>query len=173
MGSNFKREIAIGILSIIIFLSFVVAFVFQYQSKKIESLTTSPSVKTLENELNAGGVVTAKTQLTTDLVGQHNASGDCWIIVQNKVYSVSSYLYQHPGGAEEITPFCGREATQAFISMGGRGSHSQKAYDIIGTYYVGELNGAVNGSQSSTVSTTPTQTSPIRVGGSERKDDDD
>ena len=76
-------------------------------------------------------------------VEKHSSSGDCWIIISNKVYDVSSYLRSHPGGAGAITPYCGKEATQAFQTKDlSRGlDHSSRAYSHLDSIYVGDLAG--------------------------------
>jgi len=76
-------------------------------------------------------------------VAKHSSSGDCWIIISNKVYDVSSYLRSHPGGAGAITPYCGKEATQAFQTKDlSRGlDHSSRAYSHLDSIYVGDLAG--------------------------------
>lgn len=30
---------------------------------------------------------------------KHNRKEDCWIVIHSKVYNVSSFLAEHPGGA--------------------------------------------------------------------------
>jgi hypothetical protein len=77
-------------------------------------------------------------------VEKHSSSGDCWIIISNKVYNVSSYLRSHPGGAGTITPYCGKDATHAFDTkdLGGSGAnHSSRAYSHLDSIYVGDLAG--------------------------------
>lgn len=172
MGANFKRELVLGIVSILLFTGLIIIHAFQYQNRKIRSLTP-PNPAKLTQPVNVSGVPVQTTQrLTSNLVSSHNTANDCWIIVQNKVYSVSSYLTQHPGGADRIIPYCGQEATQAFVTRGGSGSHSQNAYDILGAYYVGELNGDVV-QQKQSSGTNTVQTVPVRPAGSERSNDDD
>lgn len=31
-------------------------------------------------------------------VDEHKAEGDCWVVVHNRVYDVSRFLPDHPGG---------------------------------------------------------------------------
>jgi cytochrome b involved in lipid metabolism len=172
MGASFRRELILGILSAILFTVFIVVHTIQYQNRKVGLLVpTAPSIAN-QTPTVSGGPTQATQRLTSDLVAKHNNATDCWIIVQNKVYSASSYLNQHPGGADRIIPYCGQEATQAFTTMGGRGSHSQNAYDILGSYYIGELNGAATQQQKTTV-VSPVQKAPVRSGGSGRSDEDD
>ena len=57
-------------------------------------------------------------------VATHNSEQDCWIIVGNestggpKVYDVTKYLSDHPGGPEIITEFAGRDADDMFENIG-------------------------------------------------------
>ncbi|MCL4374849.1 cytochrome b5 domain-containing protein [Patescibacteria group bacterium] len=80
--------------------------------------------------------------LTASIVAKHNQPQDCWIIVNNDVYQVTDFLSLHPGGAGEIIPYCGQDATQAYLTKGGRGvSHSAAADQMLSQLKVGTLNG--------------------------------
>ena len=85
--------------------------------------------------------VTGSTTISAQEVAMHNSPDDCWIIVSNKVYDVSSYVKLHPGGSATITPYCGEEATRAFETKDlGRGEdHSGFAYSHLDSLYVGDL----------------------------------
>ena len=72
-------------------------------------------------------------------VAKHNTLHDCYLVISNKVYDVTSYIPMHPGGAGSILPYCGKEATQAFATKGGRGAHSTYAYSLLNPYYIGDL----------------------------------
>lgn len=72
-------------------------------------------------------------------VAKHNSNTDCWIIIENNVYNVTNFLNQHPGGADRITPYCGKDATQAFDTQGGEGSHSSTARNMREQYLIGSL----------------------------------
>ncbi|KAF9532062.1 FMN-dependent dehydrogenase-domain-containing protein [Crepidotus variabilis] len=47
-------------------------------------------------------------------VSQHKSSSSCWVIIQNKVYDVTEFLPEHPGGAEIILKYGGRDATGVY-----------------------------------------------------------
>lgn len=76
---------------------------------------------------------------TAAQVAEHANADSCWLIVAGQVYDVSAYLEQHPGGAETITPWCGRESTEAYETEGGEGEHSDRAGDLLAGYRIGEL----------------------------------
>jgi cytochrome b involved in lipid metabolism len=86
---------------------------------------------------------TGSTTISAQEVATHNSRSDCWIIVSNKVYNVSSYIGSHPGGASTITPYCGKDATQAFETkdLSRSQDHSSRAYNHLDTIYVGDLAG--------------------------------
>lgn len=43
-------------------------------------------------------------------VAKHNTEKDCWIVLRGKVYDVTKYLNDHPGGAELISDLAGNVA---------------------------------------------------------------
>lgn len=47
-------------------------------------------------------------------VSKHNTKSDCWVIIHNKVYNVSDFLGEHPGGSGIILKYAGKDATKAF-----------------------------------------------------------
>lgn len=50
-------------------------------------------------------------------VAKHNKPDDCWIVVEDKVYDVSTFVGQHPGG-NAILKNAGTDSTQGFKSIG-------------------------------------------------------
>ena len=76
---------------------------------------------------------------TTAQVSEHATSNDCWVIIDNEVFDVTSYLNEHPGGANRIAPFCGKDATKAFATKGGDGTHTSTANTIKEKYRIGRL----------------------------------
>ena len=73
-----------------------------------------------------------------DEVAKHTTHDDCWVIINGKVYNVSSYIDEHPGGEEVILDVAGSDATEAFDDIG----HSDEAHEILEKLYLGNLKGA-------------------------------
>jgi len=85
-------------------------------------------------------VTPPKTTITLNAteVAKHNTRGNCWMIINNKVYDLSDYV-GHPGGNTYI-PYCGKEATVGYNTEGGKGSsHSSYADLLLSNYLVGAL----------------------------------
>ncbi|PCH32971.1 hypothetical protein WOLCODRAFT_134829 [Wolfiporia cocos MD-104 SS10] len=49
-----------------------------------------------------------------DEVSKHNTTKSCWVIIKNKVYDVTEFLPEHPGGSSIILKYAGRDATAAY-----------------------------------------------------------
>lgn len=52
--------------------------------------------------------------LSLNEVKRHNHVSDCWIVVHSKVYDVSAFHLEHPGGSAIILRFAGTDATAAY-----------------------------------------------------------
>ena len=65
----------------------------------------------------------------------HYDEGDCWIIITGKVYDVSSFLDEHPGGVEVIMEYAGLDATSDFEDL----PHPAEAYNMLEKYWLGRL----------------------------------
>ncbi|THH05905.1 hypothetical protein EW145_g4457 [Phellinidium pouzarii] len=64
--------------------------------------------------LSALSLATSTMALTLGDVAQHDSSKSCWVIIQNKVYDVTEFLPEHPGGANIILKYAGKDATAAY-----------------------------------------------------------
>ncbi|KAL0904272.1 hypothetical protein M5K25_026358 [Dendrobium thyrsiflorum] len=71
-----------------------------------------------------------------DEVSKHNATKDCWLIIHGKVYDVTPFMDEHPGGDEVLLAATGKDATNDFEDVG----HSDSARDMIHKYCIGEID---------------------------------
>ncbi|XP_038906915.1 cytochrome b5-like [Benincasa hispida] len=69
-------------------------------------------------------------------VSQHNNRKDCWLIINGKVYNVTEFLEDHPGGDEVLLSGTGKDATDDFEDVG----HSESAREMMSKYSVGEID---------------------------------
>ncbi|KAL6766547.1 CYB1 [Auxenochlorella protothecoides x Auxenochlorella symbiontica] len=83
--------------------------------------------------------VTAPGAKTFDLaeVSLHQTEKDCWMAINGKVYNVTDFLDEHPGGYDIVVSNSGKDATEDFEEIG----HSKTAKDMLKEYYVGEFVG--------------------------------
>lgn len=75
--------------------------------------------------------------ITLSEIAKHNKTSDCWVrmvplffvifnynqendrqvIIRKKVYDLTSFLKEHPGGADVILRYAGQDATEAFSAV--------------------------------------------------------
>ncbi|KAK0245838.1 FMN-dependent dehydrogenase-domain-containing protein [Armillaria nabsnona] len=51
---------------------------------------------------------------TLQQVAEHSTASSCWVIIKNSVYDVTDFLSEHPGGAQIILKYAGKDATLAY-----------------------------------------------------------
>lgn len=53
------------------------------------------------------------TGISATTLAQHSTSDDCWVIYKGKVYDITSFLPDHPGGTNAIARYCGKEGFES------------------------------------------------------------
>jgi cytochrome b involved in lipid metabolism len=147
----------IGALVIIGLVSFYIAAYQRNQQELLRAVPVNVNSAILHN-LN-GAAATNSAVLDSATISRHSSASDCWLIIDNQVYDVSQYLQRHPGGEATILPYCGKDATTAFLTKAGQGSHSTRAFDQLGALYLGRLNDSLAGNTNSA----PVPTSNVNV----------
>ena len=93
---------------------------------------------------------------TMEEIAKHNTEESAWFVHDGKVYDATSYLEDHPGGAESILISAGQDATEEFDAI-----HSTKARGLLEKYYIGDV-GAANSSATMTPSPSLTDLTEVR-----------
>ncbi|KAJ5928823.1 hypothetical protein N7466_007779 [Penicillium verhagenii] len=78
------------------------------------------------------------TAFTMEDVAAHKSRNDLWVAIHGKVYDVTKYVQDHPGGADVLIDVAGQDATGAYEDVG----HSEDANEILEAYYIGTLKDA-------------------------------
>ncbi|KAK2036706.1 cytochrome b5 [Colletotrichum somersetense] len=74
-------------------------------------------------------------QFSQSKLVEHHDIKDIWISIRGKVYDVSDYVEDHPGGIEVLKDVAGSDATESFEYVG----HSEDAYKTLYKFQIGIL----------------------------------
>jgi len=77
-----------------------------------------------------------QTYTLTDLKA-NTTEKSCYLLIDEKVYNVTEFLDEHPGGYDIILNTTGRDATEDFEEIG----HSNAAREMLDKYLVGNFEG--------------------------------
>ena len=75
------------------------------------------------------------TPYTRAQVATHDSEDDLWVVIDGKVYDLTEYVHEHPGGSEAIAKNAGKDATVGFKGP----QHPSRVFDIVEDYRVGTL----------------------------------
>ncbi|XP_040841058.1 cytochrome b5 isoform X3 [Ochotona curzoniae] len=73
---------------------------------------------------------------TLEEIKKHNHSKSTWLIIHHKVYDLTKFLEEHPGGEEVLREQAGGDATENFEDVG----HSTDARELSKSFIIGELH---------------------------------
>ncbi|KAM0858581.1 hypothetical protein ACQ4PT_047749 [Festuca glaucescens] len=71
-------------------------------------------------------------------VAQHADRKDCWLFIHGKVYDVTPFMDEHPGGEDVLLACTGKDATADYENTG----HSESAKEMMPQYCIGEIDAA-------------------------------
>lgn len=60
-------------------------------------------------------------------------------MIDKSVYDVTNFIEKHPGGADKIIPLCGKNATEAFKTRGGKGPHKSESFQKLQQFKIGDF----------------------------------
>ncbi|KAL1957515.1 hypothetical protein VTO42DRAFT_5978 [Malbranchea cinnamomea] len=73
---------------------------------------------------------------TPSEIKTHNTAKSCFVTCGSKVYDVTSFLDDHPGGAELILEHAGKDVSEVLGDVVSH-KHSEAAYEILEEYHIG------------------------------------
>lgn len=75
---------------------------------------------------------------TKTQVSKNNTEDSCWVIANDKVYDVTSFLADHPGGDGILMEFAGTDVTSVLGDINYH-THSEAAYDLLLEHCIGDV----------------------------------
>jgi len=129
------------IICSILFIALLIGGFFALQWKKKNDYAREIYRMTQNKDIYSGS--TTATSSSTEMysvanVASHNSSQSCWAIIENKVYDLTQWISNHPGGERAIKEICGKDGSAAFKSEHGR---DQMPISILETFKIGEVSG--------------------------------
>ena len=98
-------------------------------------LLSSSSSKSKKKKKEEMVVVDKTRKISAEEVRKHNSVDDLWIIIDKKVYDVTEYAEEHPGGVAAIAKNAGGDASKGFRGP----QHPSRVFDIVDDYMIGVL----------------------------------
>ncbi|KAF8093317.1 hypothetical protein N665_0384s0004 [Sinapis alba] len=116
-------------------LGFLVSALFLIQGKRRSSSNGGQGKKKNQSSNGHEPKDLKRKSYSKSEVAEHNKRDDCWIIIKDKVYDVTSYVEEHPGG-DAILDHAGDDSTSGFFGP----QHATRVFDMIEDFYIGQLH---------------------------------
>jgi len=81
-----------------------------------------------EQKLNQNPAIYGSSEISS-----HNKKNTLWLVISGKVYDLTIFQNEHPGGSEILVDRAGKNATIDFENIG----HSQNALELMKKYFIG------------------------------------
>ena len=78
-----------------------------------------------------------KDKITDAELMKHNKEDSMWVSIHGKVFDLTSFYMEHPGGYDIIEEWGGKDATKQFEE----GEHTIESIRDLKTFYIGEFEG--------------------------------
>jgi cytochrome b involved in lipid metabolism len=126
----------------------------QTQSSSAEPSQTMDSMESMETEESSNTASPSPTATATASptkspsptqtaagytlaeVAKRNTQAECWVVIDARVYDLTDWIREHPGGSGSIRSLCGTDGTSQFSSQHGGQSRPASTLD---RYYLGPL----------------------------------
>ena len=93
------------------------------------------------SSLNSGTISSKANSSDFDenTVSTHNKLEDCWVTFDKKVYDITKYAVQHPGGIRSVVRYCGKSLDAISDTHNGGSFASVSMQNILKKYLIGNL----------------------------------
>lgn len=136
MSSTTKTVIlVIIIILIIVGIGAVFAFKPHSTATPAQPVSTAPAA-TGTTTASTGTSASSTPSYTLADIAEHGTASDCWTAVSGKVYNITSFIPQHPGGPV-IIQACGKDGTSLFDEMSS--GTQTRADSVLQQYFIGNL----------------------------------
>ncbi|CAO2610273.1 Cytochrome b5 type B [Lemmus lemmus] len=85
---------------------------------------------------NGEGCDPSVTYYRLEEVAKRNSAEETWMVIHGRVYDITRFLSEHPGGEEVLLEQAGADATESFEDVG----HSPDAREMLKQYYIGDVH---------------------------------
>jgi len=102
--------------------------------------TSTPQTADIKSENaknNSENKSSDKKEYSMEEIAKHTTTEDLWVAIHGKVYNVSPFLDDHPGGPEILKENAGLDVTEEFEEV----YHSESARKMLDDLLVGHLEG--------------------------------
>jgi 4-hydroxysphinganine ceramide fatty acyl 2-hydroxylase len=82
--------------------------------------------------------------ITNADLASHTTAKSCYVVLKSKVYDVTGFIHDHPGGADLILDHAGQDVA-ALMEDELSHFHTETAYEILDEFLIGRLEAAQNG----------------------------
>jgi cytochrome b involved in lipid metabolism len=167
--------ISLFIFGVVVTAVLVAGLVF-YQDKNNNQVANNQAGILAQDTINQLTATGKSLILNMEEIGKHNKQTDCWMLIDGKVYNITSYFGSHPGGNPKMLATCGEDATAEYAtknpsatSSSGGSSHSSSATGMLANYYIGDLNQTIGAQK---ITETNTVVAPPSNGEDDDEEDD-
>ncbi len=124
-----KSKTITGIVAALVIIIGAIIIANSSSSSSVKIVTPTPTAG-ISTSPTSGGYTIAD-------VSKHKDASSCWTAINANVYDLTSWINEHPGGANAILSICGIDGTQAFMNQhGGQGRPEQE----LATFKIGSLS---------------------------------
>lgn len=99
----------------------------------------SPSFRSPVHPLSPFTTMSKRVRIfTLEDVAEHRTATSCWVARNGRVYDVTSFLQDHPGGDDLILKYAGQDVGEV-MKDSTEHEHSDAAYDMLEEFIIGRV----------------------------------